>query len=371
MVLIDASIQMGEKKCVLILGCRSASFRKIKNRALTLEDLEVLSIRIVSKLNGEVVAEMLIEAASIVGKIIAVCSDRGSEMLRGIKLFQIISPETRQIGDTAHRVSNLLEATLEKSSRWKEFREQLTLSRRKMQNSLIPGALPPSPRTKARYMNVDTMIKWAADMLVLLDHKISNPGLDIEELRKYLGWLLSYRDDIDYWNRLISIGIAARHVVRIEGIHTNIADSFEQAISSIRMGPRELQFADHLIAFLLSQSKGVKFGECFIGSSEILESLFGKIKYMEREQRAFGFTSLILAAMAAVGPLDEKTVAEAIVNVKRSDIDQWAAKEIGQSVQSQRRQIKKIVAGLVAKKSKTIKMGQDISGILEEAAACF
>ena len=65
-----------------------------------------------------------------------------------------------------------------------------------------------------------------------------------------------------------------------------------------------MQFADQLTEFLLNQSKGVRFGEWFIGSSEILESLFGKIKYMEREQRAFGFTSLLLAAMAAVGPLE-------------------------------------------------------------------
>ena len=149
----------------------------------------------------------------------------------------------------------------------------------------------------------------------------------------------------------------------------NIADSFEQAIASVKMGARELQFADHLTGSLLSQSKGIKFGECFIGSSEILESLFGKIKYMEREQRAFGFTSLLLAAMAAVGPLDEKTVVNAMSSVQRSDIDEWAAKEIGQSVQSQRRQIKKIVASLVTKRFETIKLGQEISGILERAAA--
>lgn len=366
MVLIDASIQMGEKKCVVVLGCRATTLHKIKKRALTLEDLEILSMRIVSSFNSTVVTEMLIDVQLIVGKITAICSDRGSEILRGVRNFQLISPDTRHISDTAHRVSNLLEATLEKDSRWKEFREHITLARRKMQHSLIPGALPPSPRTKARYMNVDSLIKWAADMLILLDHGASNPGLDIEELRKYLGWLLFYRDDVEYWNRLIFIGVRARYVVRIDGIHMHIADVFEDAISSVKMSVKELHFANQLTEFLLNQSKGVKSGEFFIGSTEVLESFFGKVKYMEREQRAFGFTSLLLAAMAAVGPLDEKTVVEAMASVKLSDIDIWTTKELGQSVQSQRRQIKKIVARLTIKEIKT---GQEFSGVLERGIA--
>lgn len=362
MVLIDASIQMGNKKCVVILGCRTANFCKVKNRALALEDLEILGMRIVSSLNAEVVTEMLEEAALSVGEIISICSDRGTEILRGVKEFKRMSPGTRHISDTSHRVSNLLERTLENSSQWKKFREEVTLARRRMQNSLIPGALPPSPRAKARYMNVDSLIRWAADMLTLLDNEASSPGLDIDELRKYLGWLFSYRNDIDHWNRLILIGMAARHVVRLEGIHADIVDSFEKSISSVKMGFRELQFTDQLIEFFLNQSVGMKPGECFMASTEVLESLFGKIKYMEREQRAFGFTSLLLAAMAAVGPLDKETIAEAMTSVKLSDIKAWEKEEVGQSVQSERRQIKKIVAKLEAKK---IQMEREVTGILE------
>ncbi len=55
MVIIDASIQMGEKKCVVVLGCGGTNLPR--DRALTLEDLEILSMVIVSNLNGEVVAK--------------------------------------------------------------------------------------------------------------------------------------------------------------------------------------------------------------------------------------------------------------------------------------------------------------------------
>lgn len=111
-----------------------------------------------------------------------------------------------------------------------------------------------------------------------------------------------------------------------------IVDSFEQGIPSVKMGFRELQFADQISLFLMEQSKGMGFGDFSIGSTEVIESLFGKIKYMEREQRAYGFTSLILAAIASVGKTDDKLIEVAISSTKLSDIEEWAANEIGQGV---------------------------------------
>jgi len=214
-------------------------------------------------------------------------------------------------------------------------------------------------------MNVDSLILWAADMLLLLDNPNSIPESEIKELEKYIGWLLTYREDIGYWNRKVSIGVVARNLVREESIHMNVANSFEESISTIKMGPRELQFADLLVMFLLEQSRGVKPGERFVGSSEVLESLFGKMKYMEHEQTAFGFTSLILAAMAHVGSLDDELIKQAILTVKLSDIDGWSLREIGRSIQSQRRQVKKM---LVSLKGKIV---QEVDGALEQKVIGF
>ena len=363
MVIIDASIQMGSQKCVIILGCQQTNLPM--NRALTLQDLEILSLRVVSNLTSKLITQELYSMKAIIGKIVCVCCDQGSDMLRGVKDFQLNNPETRLINDTAHRVANILEATLEKNEPWIKFREKVTHSRRKMQNSLVAGALAPSPRTKARYMNVDALIKWAVDMLILLDKGISTPELDIGELRKYLNWLESYREEIFYWNRLISIGMAARDLIRMEGIHMNIVENFEDSISSIGVGHRELQFADKISLFLSKQSQGFKTGERFLGSTEVLESFFGKLKFMEQEQTAFGFTSLVLAAAAYVGPTNDNTINEAVVLIKQSAIDEWSINEIGKSIQSQRRVVSKMVKKL------TTEMEQSFSGILEEEAACF
>lgn len=139
MLIIDASIQMGEKKCVLILGCRKINLPM--NRALRLEDLEVLAVKIVPRVDNIVINSLLNQVKLLVGKIFSICSDRGSDILLGIKNFQIANPDTINIGDTAHRVANFLRRTLEKCKEWLQFREQVTQSRRKMQNSTVSGAL--------------------------------------------------------------------------------------------------------------------------------------------------------------------------------------------------------------------------------------
>lgn len=288
-------------------------------------------------------------------------------MLKGVRLFNQENLKIRHISDTAHRVANFLERTLEKSNRWKEFRKQATLARRKMQNSVVAGAQPPSPRTKARYMNVDSLIKWAANMIILLDctSKIIK-GLDIVELRKYLGWLQSYRDDIKHWNLLISISLVARELVRTEGIHADVVESFDKALLNVQMDCRELFFVDQITNFLLEQSFQLAPAERHIGSTEVLESLFGKIKHIEQEQKAFGFTSLLFAGIASVGSTDQSTIAEAMRVVKLSDIKEWTEKNIGQSMQSKRRFALMAVEVL---KADTKDVEQKLSGAFESVAA--
>lgn len=362
-IMLDASIQIGPYKCLIVLGCLKANLPR--GRPLKLEDLEILYLKITAKLNSEVVFDTLNKVKFLVGSISGITIDQGSDILKGVKNFQLSNPEVRYINDTAHRVANNLKACLENDERWKTFRINVTQSRRKMQYLLISGLLPPSPREKARFMNVSSLIEWAADMLFLINNTISVNSLNMEEVKKQLGWLEDYREDIGIWHQYTQIAKAARECVRMEGIHVNTVSSFKNAISSIPIGFQGFQFVDRISTFLMEQSKGLKLDDCFIGSTEVIESLFGKMKYMEREQTAFGFTSLVLAGIACVGKTEDKTIAEAINVVKLDDIDLWTKNEIKQSTQSQRGKIKKLIMFLKEKP------GEESSGILQRDAVGF
>jgi hypothetical protein len=363
MIMTDASIQIGPNKCLIALGCRKVDLPF--KRALKLDDLEVLGLRIVASMNSRVVTDFLNEVKSRIGNITCITIDQGSDILRGVKDFQLINPEARYINDTAHRVANNLKICLENDERWKAFRIQVTQARRKMQYSLLSGLLPPSPREKARFMNVGPLIQWGVDMLILLKNGMSPSNLSIDEIKNQIGWLEYYRDDIEIWHQYSEIAGTARDCVRSEGIHLNIVDSFEQAIAHIKINFNGLQFAERISVFLKEQTNGMKSGECFIGSTEVIESLFGKIKYMEGEQTAFGFTSTVLAGIACIGPSDDKTITEAVTSIKLKDIESWIGKEIKESIQSQRCKIRNFISKLKEK------MDKKTSGILQGKALGF
>lgn len=77
--------------------------------------------------------------------------------------------------------------------------------------------------------------------------------------------------------------------------------------------------------------------EILHGSSEIIESLFGKLKDLGKLDSTKGFTSLVLAAAACVGKTDEAVVVKAMENCRLSEIKRWTQKAIGKTVQSKRR----------------------------------
>jgi len=338
-LIIDASIQMGNQKCLLILGCPSDQIPI--GRPLTLQDVEVLALHITSELKGVLIAKWLQELSDKIGLIDSLCSDQGSEMVLGFRIFRQNNPNTVHVLDTAHKVANFIKARLEKDERWGKFKQQITQARRTMQNSKIAGAMPPNLRCKARYMNVDKLIRWAQEKLLLLDHPEEIVDY-VTEFDKHFGWLTDYREDIKRWNMFTDLACKAKATVHKIGIHSNTVERFVDEALDVDLDLQGRQFALDIVNFFLDNLEGVDAYKLYIGSSEIIESLFGKLKYMEKDQTSFGFTSLVLAAVASVGSTTSEMVKAAIREVTVADVKQWSKENIGESVQSVRKRLQSI-----------------------------
>ena len=104
-----------------------------------------------------------------------------------------------------------------------------------------------------------------------------------------------------------------------------------------RAGPASC--ASQLIEFVTAESTKVPRGEWLPGTTEVLESLFGKLKSVEHDQSKSGFTGLVLSLGAMVTRLTPESIAEAMDRVRVSDVRDWCAKKLGRTVQSVRRQL--------------------------------
>ncbi|WP_320041031.1 hypothetical protein [uncultured Desulfobacter sp.] len=92
---------------------------------------------------------------------------------------------------------------------------------KKVQQTPLAAIAPPNQRSKARYMNVDTLIKWGMDKLILLDNPAHLSCLECsqEYFVEKLGWLNDFRDDLHEWLDLVRILKETESFVKSQGIY--------------------------------------------------------------------------------------------------------------------------------------------------------
>lgn len=77
-----------------------------------------------------------------------------------------------------------------------------------------------------------------------------------------------------------------------------------QLASHLRARPTALRHARveaELITFARQQSASARLGEHLVGKSEVEESVFGKVKSLERDQSSSGFARYVVSLGALVG----------------------------------------------------------------------
>jgi hypothetical protein len=93
-----------------------------------------------------------------------------------------------------------------------------------------------------------------------------------------------------------------------------------------------------LIAFVAHESAKARPNERLLGSSEVIESILGKLKRLEQDQAKSGFTGLLLSIGAMVSTTTSEVVQKALETVSTKKVLAWCKETLGQSVQARRRE---------------------------------
>ncbi len=335
--IVDCSVQIGNQKVLVILGVRASSITW--GQSLSHKEVNLVALEVLNQAKKEDIHRCLEESCRSAMVPTAIVSDHGADLLAGIKLLQESHSEIRNLYDAKHKAACLLKANLEKDRLWTQFQTQLGQCKFKTQQTVFAYASAPSQRSKAKYMNLQKVVRWAKRILWHLDKQSKARPISLaqserdQKFRELFGWVEEYRPSIDRWSQWLEAIESTLDLVRREGLSKASKGRLEERLAQYN---KEDPIISSLIEFINSQSKLIRQHEKLPLSTEVLESLFSKLKNAERTQEKSGFTSMVLSLGAMLGPKTIQSISESLRSTPTRAVYEWAKEKLGKTVQAAR-----------------------------------
>lgn len=349
--IIDNSIRAENRKVCLILGVRSSQLKK--GSYISFKDVEVIELQLISK-NREVlpIIEKAIAKTNLPMQII---SDEGPDIIPSVRQIQNKYPSVAHVPDMMHKVGNMLKKKLANDKRWEIFVTELTQAKNRLKQTEFSYMSPPNLNMKARFLNSLGAVQWAFVTIETLKKSKNLDPILIEKLE----WLLPLESNIRLFLELFELAQASKEIARKLHIEKDGWLIAKQALGAIAKSKEGKQFAKNVIEFIKIQcDKAVK--GLMLGSSEIIESAFSKLKILDRECGNGGFTTSIVGLAACFGKFDEESVRNSFKNHIYREVEEYGEKYVGETIVKKR----KIFYSLRRNRSK--KLAMKVTRIIEE-----
>lgn len=405
--IIDMTLELGPRKCLLILGISQVHWQTIVNTAqgeLSYEDMEVLGLEIMSQTKGEMIHQVLEEVARRVGRPLQIVSDHGGDLKKGVNLYQTAHPEVILTYDITHQCARLLKAELDLDETYQAFASRCARSRQQLQQSPLSFLSPPTQRAKARYFNIDTLLEWAFKVMVYekrQDFSLINPRFcldqsaldrlkphlspvnltqlqtlknrifphrqaftqalqaclspqhfsDISPLalqesdlgRRYfeqkLGWLKDYQSALKPYHQMLTLVRTLQQQLKRQGLTDHSKNRFIEQTDSLQLSPRLSAFKAKLLDYLERETASLPSEKPWLGSSDIIESLFGKYKLFSAKSPLKHMGCLILTLPLLTTKLTAQLIKTAMETVSFDAVENWYRKVFGPSPLAKRRAV--------------------------------
>ena len=156
-----------------------------------------------------------------------------------------------------------------------------------------------------------------------------------------IGWVKEYKDDIEMWSEMLDIINTANKQVKERGLKKNSHKDFIRSTKKTLKKSKNLRtegLVKDIIAYLKDETKNLPKGQTFLGSSDVIESIFGKYKIFSSSGPLKEVGKMILTIPIFTAKITSKIVKLAMETVKIKDVEEWAEHVFGQSDLSKRRQ---------------------------------
>jgi len=337
-IMVDHSMQIGDEKLMVVLGMDADDLPE-PGQALRRKDMVVLEIKAASQWKTE---DMLREYRSIherLGAIRQILIDGASELQNGAKAYaESVDHDVAIQRDATHYGATQMKSILGQDEKFQQVISQMGTTRSQVQQTELGFLSPPTPKNKARFMNLSSIIQWMAMMLWLLQDPDAEclDGVDPERLRIKFGWVENYEDQIPMWRSCQYVISTFVTFSNEQYLHHGASVKLAGKIGELKH--REAcELRDRLMKFVLESESALQPGERLPLSTQLLESLFGQYKQLEGQQSKSGFTGLVSCIPFLHRVPTPATVRESFAQVTKKQVSNWVTTHVGRTLTSKRR----------------------------------
>lgn len=338
--ILDFTIELGTEKCLVVLGISSNVIReKIQKSTgcLSHKDVEVLGIEIMKSTKGELVESVLEKVSKKVGIPQQIISDKGSDLYKGITLYQSKNQDVIHSHDLTHQMALFLKKELEESEKYQLFTQKCNQTRQQIQQTELGFLMPPQQRSKSRYFNLDELVRWGINIINYLEKEKAESETTRAKIELKLAWVKEYQESLMIWSEMLSITRNIEEKVKKQGLNPEILQQFEQNPQK-RLGSERInKFQKKIEESLKREIEMLKEDEIRIMSTDVIESLFGKYKSFSKKSSLKEIRRMILTIPLSTLEITREFIKQGLEKVKNVDVKDWESKTFGQSMLSKRK----------------------------------
>ncbi len=162
--IIDISIALGVGKIPTVPGL-DMDHQNRNEGAPKRKDVDCIAVAVAPSWTGETIAEFLEKAIRVVGKPAAFIKDGGRDPAKAVGILAEHGFDCHSIDDISHAVANLFKARYSKHPMFDTFVSACGKASKNLKQTLLAFLAPPKTTTKARFMNLHRLVKWADKIL--------------------------------------------------------------------------------------------------------------------------------------------------------------------------------------------------------------
>lgn len=292
------------------------------NKALIFQDLTPLLMRIQTKATGDDVKKEIEMLEQKIGKVSYAVGDYGSNIKNGLKQLGI-----SHIHDVTHAIALIIEKLFKDDEEFIAYSKEMALLRNKISQTQKAIYMPPKPRLKSRFHNIEAIAKWGLKTLKCLN---KNSNIIENDIKEKIQWIFKYENIINDLYEINAVSCSIQKLLKTNGFSKTSIQKCNNFIKKLTT-KKGAQFSLKLNEYFKSMKTLLPDKKNILCTSDIIESAFGKYKNYVSNNPMAGVTKLALCLIAFTTSFSNNEIIEALEKTTIGKVIEWSNKEIGDS----------------------------------------